>query len=269
VAFLTLNGVAVRVAVDSVSMSYADSGGEMERSPSGELGGGPSSSKREWKMTTTPIPASEVEAWVGLIEGKGHSWSFDASVYSARGRGVEAGGSLATVSLVGGAKYGAAAASVSDDGDTPFSAVPYSADWTLLGWLKDVLGSGWHHFVFNSGLVEWQGGVLFVAGQSAQDFFNVHLTPGQLDFNPFTYGPYVCDDVVYLPYAVPDAWAAGMYARHAASAWSALPRVVASGAFASSSVTVRGKVTDMKAERVSLGGGLTTGYRLEFTLREV
>lgn len=258
--YLTLSGVTVPVAVDSVSMSYEDVGGEQERSPSGELTGGPLVSKREWRMTTTPLPVSEVDAWVGLIEGKGHTFPFDVDLYSTRGRGNSSGtGVLDTVTK----KYGAASLEVANLTSITW-ALGLGTTWTVVAWTNDQGGGGWKHRVLRSDAVEWVNGALL-----ALNVGEISVSSGSLVFEGVDGTDWLFDDTVALPYEVPASWPAAMYAHHSASAWSALPRVTAGGSFATASVTVRGKVTGSKVIRCRLGGALTSGYLLDFTLREV
>lgn len=263
-AFLTLNGVTVRVAVESVSMAYVDIGGEQARSPSGELVGGPSTTKREWRMTTAaPVPVSELDAWVGLIEGKGHTWTFDADLYSARGRGPVAG-YVDAARYTTDKKYGAASILVTNTTGTISWPLGLGSSWTLAYWVNDQGGSGWKHRIVRSDASEWTNGAVGGGG-----FGEATVTSGALVLAGTDGTDWLLDDVVALPYAVPDSWVAGLYAQHSASAWGALPRVVAAGSFAPSSVTVRGKVTETKVIRYASAGALTAGHTLEFTLREV
>lgn len=265
--FLSLNGVKVSVAVDSVSMTYVGVGGDLARSPSGTLAGGPSVTKREWTMTTTPVPMEEVAAWTGLIEGAGHVWSFDADLYSSRGRGITQGGDVSSISLVGGGgQYDGYAAAADDAGTEAYFTVTQTNTWTLVGWSDSVFVGSWHHFLLTSTGVNKVDGV---TASDADDLFAVNYTPGRVQFHTLTFGSFNVDDLVYLPYEMPAAWVSQIYAFHSASPWSALPRVTASGTFAPAPVTVRGKVTDTKAIHYSPDGTPTTGYTLEFTLKEV
>lgn len=256
--FLAISGVTVKVAVESVSFSYEDVGGEQERSPSGALEGGPTTVKRQWKMATTVVPASELDAWVGLIEGKGHSWPFDADLYSKRGRGPSSG----TAAIVNGtAKWGAGVARLAA-GTTVTWATQLGSAWTGLHWRME--SGTWKHYVTRSDGARWANGIRVADGLST----GLSVVNGSVvitgSSNLTDY-----DDVVVRPYAVPDSWPAQLYAQHNAAAWSNLPRVLASGSFYPSTLTVRGKVTDTRAVRYSSAGALTTGYTLDFTLREV
>jgi hypothetical protein len=247
-----------------VSLSYVGSGGEQERSPSGALAGGPTVLKREWRMTTTPIPASELDAWVGLIEGKGHYWPFDADLYSTRGR-PQSAGTATIVTSSPTPKWGAGLARLPAASTLTFATqLPSSpAAWTTLHWRYDTSIPGWRHIVNRSDGARWLTGVRndAITGGLSVSSGSVVLSSysGLTDF----------DGLVAMPYAVPDSWPPLFYTQHNSAAWSALPRVLAAGSFASSSVTVRGEVTGTKVVRGSNAGALTTLYTLEFTLREV
>lgn len=262
-AYLTLGGVTVRVAADSVSLRYVSAGGDEERSPSGSLEGGPLVLKREWAMATTPVPPTELDAWVGLIEGKGHSWPFNANFYSARGRGLS--DSDGAVSIVTGiAKYGAGRLSCGSEGSVAYAA-SLSPAWTVMVWRGET--GTWRHYLVTSTGAKWKDGVrndalvtsTFLSVSGGEVRIGDLSATGAVDF----------DDLVALPYAVPEAWATLMRTQHASAAWPNLPSVLAAGTFASAEVTVRGKVTDTRVLRCAVGGSLTSAHTIRFTLREV
>lgn len=260
--FLTISGVTVPVAVDSASLRYVDAGGESARSPGGTLEGGPLTEKREWAMATPPVPPSELDAWVGLIRGDGHSWPYNSDFYSARGRGPVS--SVGSSIITSGMKYGAGYLSTPlGEGMTYNVATP--AGWTILLWRKE---SGvWRHYMVRSDHAVWKDGVrdddieytLFIAVTSTS--FGVG------DFDALNLRDF--DDVVLLPYAVPDSWVAPMHTRHATAAWNSLPRLDAGGTFSAASVTARGKVTDTRVIPYAPEGTLINGHMIQFTLREV
>jgi hypothetical protein len=256
-AYLKLGGITVAVSVEGSSLDFAGTGGEEARSPAGSLMGGPVSLKREWSLTTTPVPASEVDAWVGLIEGRGHSWPFNLDFYSARGRGLSAGSpTLVTV----GEKWGDGHLRVGAGAFVSWTVQSTSA-WTTLHWRYE--SGAWKHYVCRSDSARWVNGVRNDASSGGIDIFEGVLSitgaSGLTDY----------DDVVALPYAVPDSWPPLLYAQHNTAAWSELPRVAAAGSFCSSELSVRGKVTDSRVMRCAPAGALTTAYALSFTLHEV
>jgi hypothetical protein len=82
------------------------------------------------------------------------------------------------------------------------------------------------------------------------------------------YGYY--DDLVVLPYVLPDAWIALVYAAHAARAWSALPRLVLSGeVVGGQSVTVAGRSLGRQHLQGYLDGSFQPLATCEFLLMEV
>lgn len=258
-AYLILGGVTVGVAVDSVSFDYEDIGVEQERSPSGALSGGSGATKRQWRMRTTPVSVSERDAWVGLIEGKGHSWSFDTNLYSSRGRGTSSGtGTIVTSSPT--PKWGAGLVRVAA-GVTVTWAAQVGSSWTTLHWRYE--SGAWKHYVCRSDNARWVNGVRndASAGGLSVASGSVSLT-GASSLTDF-------DGLVALPYSVPDSWPAALYTQHNSAAWSTLPRLSAAGTFDTASVTVRGKVTGSKVIACNLNGVRTSGYLLDFTLREV
>lgn len=261
--YLTLNGVTVPVAVDSVSMSYEGIGGEEERSPSGELTGGPTTTKRAWRMTTTPVPVSEVDAWVGLIEGKGHTFPFDADLYSTRGRGTSSGTADIDLSEM---KWGPGSARVTGL-DTVTWAVGFGTAWTAMCWYNPDSTPWSHSFATSTGTFLVDGSPSTIP-ETLCVVIGGSLVIGDSD-GIFTATFMYFDDAVALPYAAPASWSAALVAQHNAASWSALPRVLAGGTFTTTPVAVRGKVTGSKVIRCTLDGELTSGHMLEFTLREV
>jgi hypothetical protein len=255
--YLSLNGVTVSVAAEGASLALSGVSGEEARSASGELVGGPLESKREWNMSTPPVTPSEVDAWVGLIEGRGHNWPFDADLYSARGRGPSSG--TATIINVG-SKRGTGHVRVAT-GDTVTWAAQLGAAWTTLHWRFEA--GAWKNYLCRSDGARWVNGVRDDTSMGGLSVSSGSLSlTGAAFLNDF-------DDVVGLPFAAPDAWIASLYAQHNAEAWSELPRVLAAGSFNSSSLSLRGRVTDSRLVRCAPAGALTTAYALQFTLREV
>lgn len=278
--FLQINGVAVSVAVDSVTMDYVDAGGEMSRSPAGVLVGGPLVSKREWKMTTTPVPVSEFDAWVGLIEGAGHVISFDsadtATSYLWTSRGATPVSAVGTSRASTFPRHGDGNANIADGGECLYRLQDQYV-WTLLFWHRDVSptpGPWLWHAVTSDGRAWLNSTGPFDSGAGT----SAHWRLPQDDEDPPRIGvlndlgaggTLAFDDMAILPFVIPSSWATSFYTFLSSNAWSALPRVTASGTFAPSSVTVRGKVTGAKVIRYSVGDTLTTGYALDFTLKEV
>jgi hypothetical protein len=338
VPHLTLNGVTVPVAEGGASRSSVYVGQLGERAIGGRLGRALRRTAREWRFRTTPLLVSEVDAWAGLIEGRGHHFSFDSTSRSDRGRALASGSMTVGAgpgSLTGGhAPYGLVSGY---SGRAAWQLEPSSA-WTLVfSGYRNQGGTMWRRFLVRSDGAKWvqgarddaydvrtpsfntvagelslesyaYGGVAWAAGQvravgsktlglasnGTTYAYEVSAVAGDATTDatmqptwPVGYGATVqdgnvtwrniagdsgtayCGDLVWLPYAVPDAWASAIYAFHNARPWSALPRLVAGGSFAPAEVTVRGEVVGADAVQWQSGAGLVQGETLEFLLREV
>lgn len=248
--------------------------GEITRSESGAVRNTERGEFYDYRFQTAIMTQEEGAAMRSLISGKGEVFAFNLSdvvgsyLWSSRGRVIQQGGDLSTVTAVTFPKHGDRAASVSDLGGAPYVLLPVSSTWTLMGWMKDVIGTGWHHFIITSSGAEWQDGVFMAdPGQTVYEFFNVNVEADGLAFNTQTVGPFICDDLVYLPFSVPAAWPPLLYAFHNANPWPALPFVTAGGArFGNVATKVMGKVGEVQHPEYMSGGVWTLGESFDFLL---
>ncbi len=219
---LRLNGISVPVADGSVELEGLDIGG-MKRAEDGSPVINRRGVKGSWRYATPVKTAEESLAWRGLVTGRGHSLSFDAqSWYTSKGmspNSVAGGWSFTTSSP----KFGAAMAQWTT-GNALWAFFSSASPWTLAWWLNQA-AAGWHHYAQTSAGTKWIDGVLSPGGTM--------LGLGGVTAGVATFGSTTAsklDDLVALPYVVPDDWPAQMYEWGVAgNPFSALPVLTADG----------------------------------------
>lgn len=264
---LTLNGIPVPVR-SGFARSNARAA-DTVRAYSGRARRTGRTLKREWQHTTTALTRVEGRAVQGLVEGEGHTLTFDTtSLFTERGepRASGTGGRAGTGEP---SKHGGANAFLVCGND--LWQLGFGAEWTVLGWRAYTDGtqpSGirWDHHVRDSTLgTYYTNGA--PGGTDVSTYLNV-TTAGALNIGAGG-GAYV-DDVVALPYLLPAAWVPLLYAFHNARPWSPLPRLYAAGLLdADGEVLVEGEVTGVEYLQFHKAGAWHTGQRVSFTLREV
>ena len=83
-AYLTLNGITIPVAIESPTLAYNDIG-TRGRGFSGQPYSNIQKRKRNWTFETTPLTEMEALAFEGVINGTGDFWSFDSDTSSSKG----------------------------------------------------------------------------------------------------------------------------------------------------------------------------------------
>lgn len=220
-SFLKVNGIEVPVADGSASEEQEVIGSN-ERAVDASSLVHRRAIKGRWTFETALRPAATAIAFRKLLQGLGHVWSFESTVYSSKGLGPSTLGGLvvSSTTAVWGSKSGKIAAAGSD---SVFGNVwPSNSPYTVAFWNKDGAGA-WTHYVLTSTPACWVSGV---AGADPGV-----LTP---DSSGFTLEKHATndrywDDIIALPYVVPDDWPGQMYAF--TSPWAGLPRLYASGDF--------------------------------------
>ncbi|QSQ10754.1 hypothetical protein [Myxococcus landrumensis] len=251
--FLALNGIPVPV---TEGRRRQVSIGTDSRAFSGAYRLGRRAVRQEWEFKTLPLAPDEVLALRGLIAGDGHALAFDTDTFTSRGLAR----ADATGAIVQGGRYGGGLG-------LPIGA---SASWAMQ------LGARWTtlHNVFSSSAGAWlhvlnrDDGKRWVQGAPSEGAGGLSVSSGSLSLSGAADAA-TFDDVVGLPFLVPDAWVPHMVAWHLARPWSALPYLKASGRFATAEVRVLGEVRDGEFVEFVSNGSRVVGERLEFTLREV
>jgi hypothetical protein len=264
-AHLYIHGIAIECSASEWEPVEL---GEITRS----LNGAPRTTKRVKKRDhrfTTDVGGlllEEAEALRALISGEGHSWSFeDVELYSSRTLlpSFTSATDIRSGDVAG--KHGLGL--FAEAGSTVIWPVAFDISaWTLLYWRKN--GTSWVHYVVRRTSIllpldVWQDGVLTHSGQGILGING----SGNLTFIT-TDSDETIDDLVALPYAVPDSWVSSLYTYRQNTEWGALPLVKASGpGVPSSGLTALGEV--YAGRRVPLreaGGTFSTGEVFDFKL---
>jgi len=251
--FLSLNGITVPVVEGrrrQVSI------GVDSRSFSGVYRLGRRATRQEWEFKTGPLSSAEALAFRGLIAGDGHALAFDGDTFTSRGLAA----SMATGSIFQGARFGSGF-------ELPIGvscswSMQLKLPWTTLHHLFDAAGGVWLQVINRSDGARW------IEGTPAPSTGGLRVSGGSLALTGAVNSRRF-DDVVALPFIVPDSWIPEVAAWHSNRAWSALPHLTAGGAFSVGETKVLGEVRDGEFVEFIHQGARVVGERLEFTLREV
>jgi len=207
-SFLTLSGIPLAIAEWSQD---DDSPGTESRTVTGQLFKENTYERRRWSGTTKLLPQSEADAIRQLIKGEGHHFGFEDTEYSDKGLGLEA-----TPTFSSTAKYGTKSATSGSDLEADFGA-RYGTYWTVLAW--KYVASTWVHIARRSDGTLWDDGETAGATEAAD------ISMSASGFLTLAAGQY--DDLVVVPYEMPDAWVEAIAAD--TQAFSALPRLLLAG----------------------------------------
>lgn len=256
---LVINGITVPVGAESLTRSVEEVG---ERTRAFD---GTAILNRRWqkRVLELEIPvASQADqlAWMSLLRGEGHVWSFNSNVYSAKG--LPLSGATAVIgSTAPMPKYGAGR--LATGASTVGAATKLGPAWTVAAW--NWSGSVWNHYVVNSLGQKWFNGSRNDAASSA--WLSVSAS-GDLTFSAGIY----LDDLVALPAVMPTTWPPLLHAT--GRAFPSLPRLegygdVFPGSSASAPVSLRGEVSSMSYAPAWINGTWTPmAGSLSVTLRE-
>jgi hypothetical protein len=258
--FLALNGIEIDALNDTFTETPREIG-STEPAFDGTLRRTRIARKRDVRFDTPWMLQSEARAWEGLIVGEGHSWSFDSHLYSSKGLGPNAGYAASQVTAA--AKYGTGYLSVNATTGTITYAASLGSNWTIAYWMQ--VGGNWFHYVRTSAGDKWENGV-----QNNGLALKGTVTSGSLVITNTDGSAALFDDVVALPFVVPSAWVASLYA--ATVAFSSLPKLDMTGDCLSETTTrsVLGSVESSVLGKGYLSGSFRTNMRkLTVQLSEV
>ncbi|TQF12476.1 hypothetical protein FJV41_28750 [Myxococcus llanfairpwllgwyngyllgogerychwyrndrobwllllantysiliogogogochensis] len=251
--FLALNGIPVPVAEGRRRQVNI---GTDSRAFSGAYRLGRRAVRQEWEFKTVPLSPEEALALRGLIAGDGHALAFDGDAFTSRGLNrMTAVGTTFQGARFGGGLNLAVGASAA-------WAMQLGERWTALHHVYSSAAGAWLQVINRSDGRRWTQGVPLASAGGLSVVSGSLAVTGATNVVSF-------DDVVGLPFEVPDTWVPHLVAWHTARAWSALPFLVASGGFLPTDATVLGEVRDGEFVEFSHNGSRVVGERLEFTLREV
>lgn len=272
-AFLTLNGVPVPVALDSGTMR-AQSLGEYARSYRGRTYTTRRAKVAELVCRTPPLSLDLSNALVRLIEGDGQYWNLDNLDSFTSSRGLTSGGinGEGTVGEEPG-KFGTCLHLTLGFPDVSVVTwqLGHGAPYTLSYWRKE--GSTWHHYgvtqatdagaatVYKDGEISLAGdpGVVDVETTAGADYGNLYVTTVDEPQERV-------DELVVLPYVAPAAWIAAWATATTASPWGQLRKLALGGDWLSGyAATGLGQVLT-RVPVAGLGGAGGVGAVLEFEL---
>lgn len=229
---LTINGIEVLCTAsdwEPVRM------GEVVRSINGWPRRTATVKKANYRFSSSLLTLAEAEALRGLVEGDGHVLSFEdassasAHLYTSR-ETAPVYAAPGTLRVSTGGRWGAFLRITADD-SVVWPVLPASTGpWSVLMWRNETSSGLWAHYLCRSDGAVFRNGVLDGA-KTASTYVTRDLTyTTALALRGTASGNAEIDDVVMLPYLVPDVWALSLYTFHDTRAWPALPLVRAAGA---------------------------------------
>jgi hypothetical protein len=181
--------------------------------------------KTDLKGEATVQDKSVAASWANLIRGLGHRFSYDTSLYSADGfiPSTFTGCSVDAAEK----KYGAASMAITNGNSAVYS------DWWTVGatallWRQTASAGGFTHFIVTydgSTHNYWQGSGVKTAGAPGAW---VTLASNDIVLTGDGATRWY-DDLVLLPYVIPDAWASSIFTWRNTTVWSNLPHLIISG----------------------------------------
>ena len=260
--YLRINGITIHC---TGSESEPIRLGEVSRALNGAPRSWVRTEKTDTRSTTDEMYLEEARRVRALVQGEGHVWSFE-DPYVASSRGLlpsSMSGEVLTEDNSGRYGYGLT---------MEFEAVvqwptQLTTGWTAMVW-RSLNGGPWVHQlvrrpvgaganqVFEDG-VRNDGADVGIL-ENVSSYLQLSATEDATIF----------DDLVLLPYAVPDEWAVLLHAFHSARAFPALPFVWVDGeAVPSPGLTCLGLAeVGQRVPKRNTDGTLTTGELFDFTL---
>lgn len=157
--FLSLNGWRVPV-LSSSGTAAGEKIGDVTRSVSGQLRRSTTAHRRRWDFQTIDMTRTDGEALARLLMGEGDRWSFDADLYSGKGRPALAG---VVASIVSGGRFGSAVDIPATTGQLGYGNVLNGPAGTVSAWhLVALPASTADVALFSSGAAGGAAGHIFV-----------------------------------------------------------------------------------------------------------
>lgn len=219
-----------------------------------------SARKLDLSFMSVPLTTAAAHAWRCFLTGEGEVWSFDANLYGSKGTAASA--ITNAVQSAGAAKFGAGKLSVgATTGSITFLAAinswGNSSAWTVGVWRYE--GGAWHHYLVRSDGAKWLDGVRDDAATTTW----MSVSNGSVTITNTTGSAVLYDDLVVLPFLVPEDWPAQWVAADAA--FGLLPFHAATGEWVTEQATrtVMGLVETSSKMKVADG----TREKLDVELR--
>jgi hypothetical protein len=263
-AYLAINGYSVQVVHDDVEMGVENFGSEDVAYDGTWLRTVRARKRVSGNMETPPMARLDAIALQGLLEGLGHTWSFDDSTdYRFSSKGAPTLVVLGTVTYGTSApspKYGAGRIGVS--GGSVSWALGYTNHWTMMAWKWS--GSVWNHYIVRDDGAKWVDGV-FTPGASTTFFVVGSGNFALVNGGAATY----FDDLVVLPYRVSGDMAVAFGT--STEAFGLLPKLKLSGAIIPEQTSIDGfgmEPAVVSSPAVISGAYDANAASVQFSIRE-
>jgi hypothetical protein len=262
---LRVSGIAVPVLTGSAS-EQPEAIGEVERAEDGSRLVSRRAIKEKYKVKVAHQAATDGIAWKKLLMGEGETWNFESSVYGSKGSGPSAVTNSVQSALAH--KFGTGCLrQTATTGTVSYATLPAGGTkWTVAFW-RSVAAAAFDHYVVTSAGHKWFNGGR--ADGTATAFLTVTTATGtvKLDAAGSTTD---LDDLVILPFDVPDVWPPDWFAY--GSAFSQLAKLDVDGDLIDGNVgtkTVVGTVTGIEVMPAAPAGVYAQATRvLEVELEE-
>ncbi len=267
-AFLTLCNIPMNIDAKSGERRWTEVG-DKGRAFDGSFRRTLQKLKRSWPMSSAPLIAADADALAGLVQGLGHSWSFDVDLYSSKGLAKKSQSGTVTAGVSTGTLKFGNKLQIAAGGQVTWG-VGLTGEYTLTVWRLE--GGAFQHYVIrkkgiaNPTINKWKNGIS--DDGAATGWLTVNGS-GDVVLGDLTNADDF-DDLVALPFATPNSWVSSLYS--STRAFPKLPKLEAAGTALSSPetpVTVFGVVERESPEPFPSGGTWQQGgRRVDFVLEE-
>jgi len=259
---LKLNGIEVDTVVSVSDLKHATRDiGERETAADGSLVITRSARKLDLFFTTVLLSLELAQIWWSFFTGEGEVWSFDTSLYGSKGTGPSSVTNTAV--SAGSAKYGAGKLEVGASGsitwdDVTANSFGRATAWTVCVWRT--AGSE-VHYVVNSLGQKWVDGVRNDVASTTW----LAVSSGDLTISNGGGAAVIYDDLVVVPYVMPEDWPAQVHA--AGAAFGPLPAHAATGDLVAEQTTRLVVGTAEEGMYVKTGSALMQSLTVELGAR--
>lgn len=261
--FAKINGVTLPVKAESWQRTPNYVGGTAERAANGQPVSTRGLELDTHSFTTTPLTIANAEKFRLLLSGYGLCWNFTSTTaYRVSSTGCTPATAGSVSQITSGAPFAGNGLRIASGSNFCFqpkhrvgckrsTGYLISTDgFTLICWRKWTTAEGapstaWYHTIIKgttsfsrgvsanpSGVKQYRNGVqgsynlgyCFSATTLASPFVGPH---GYLNTNAAS--DVDIDDLVFLPFEIPDDWVAGIYAMHSVRAWPSMPLIDVDG----------------------------------------
>ena len=251
-AFLTLNGIELPALVNSGERDDMEIGEGLSRAFDGSVQRSTRGHKRVWSLQSLADVPGVSQAFVALLQGRGHRWSFDTDLYSDLGLGPA---SASLTSIGSGGRWGNCMSFTSSSGSLSYAGLAGPSGFTLLAWHEDSglwndyeltwNGAGTLTNVYKNGAVQATTLPAFITSFTIATGTLVLASNASATSRAF-------DDMVAWPFEAPAAWLPQVYAFRNASPWSFGDSFTMGGGIGSA--TVKGKPGKSKLQSAVIDG---------------